>query len=196
MPDYNIEEWQRAVGKTTIDVEERHYIQIQVSCSQDVQVFGVSKEAEIPLKIGREFKFKAKTAGLDQVIIKGKPATPYGLCIKHRAIQDGDPIDHENPPSPPIPGEGNMLLKIRSIMQQQARNNRQPVLEPEDLPFATRYEIEDDDDRFEEEIIASMQNSQHNNEPTGEPGTEDATSAPEARPDSEETPSDDQLAAE
>jgi hypothetical protein len=51
-----------------------------------------------------------------------------------------------------MPGQDNLLLAVRRILRAEADRNRPPVMDPEDLPWADRYVIDEDDERFEEEL--------------------------------------------
>lgn len=186
---YDAENWNAAKGKKKIEIEPCHHIEVRVSSTKDVQVLGVRSSEEIPLKIGREFKLKAKARGFDAIILKGTGQTQYGFMIVHHARRDQDATSPDNPPAPPMPGANNLIAQMRQVAQQEMARNRMPVMDPEDLPFSNRYLVDDDDYDFEEELVekarlASQQ--QDEAEPGGEtlePETEpQPLAAPEAPP--------------
>lgn len=183
------ENWTAEEGKTEIDLGEKAQVQINVSCTQDVQVLGVRGQEKIPLKIGREYRFKVRTGSFEKLIIQGKPKTPYGLRIQYFEMQDGEPINDDNPPAPPMPGADNLLLQMRQIVQAEMKRNSSPVLDPEDLPFASRYEVDDEDYDFEEEILLASQQSAEADGETDPPVAEPQPhSAAEPPADGEEPP--------
>ena len=187
MPDYNSYEWQLGKNKTAIAVENRHQIEIRVSCTQDVQVLGVRGSEEIPIKIGRDFRFKAKTEGFEKLVLKGKPSTEYGYSVREISRQDAEALNDDNPPAPPMPGANNLIAQMRRIAAEEARANRTPVLEPEDLPFGDKYVIEEDDYDFEEEIFASRQKEEEDKRrDAADPPPADPPAAPEAHPPEDE----------
>lgn len=151
------ENWKAAKGETRISLDARHHIQIQVSCTQDVQLLGLRGKEEIPLKIGREFRIRAQTKGFDALVLKG--ATEYGYSVLDIPRQDGEPLNDDNPPAPPMPGANNLIAQMQRLMRDEFNRHRPPVLDPEDLPWQERYVIDDDDYDFEEEIFASKQKS-------------------------------------
>lgn len=198
MQAYKAHEWQAASKETRLELDTRHSIQVQVSCNQDVQLLGVREKAEIPLKVGREFRVKMASEGFEAIILRGTDKITYGYCLKEMPRQDGEPLNNLNPPSPPLPGDDNLLLQIRNIARQEMMRTRMPNLDPEDLPFFDRYEIpEDEDELFEEEIIQSQQKSRKSKLPDeSSDDPPDPPAAPEALTQKEETPSGAQPATE
>lgn len=153
---YDAFEWRKGVGKTVVPSTNVHQVEILVSCSKEVQVFGMCKGEAIPLKVGKEFRFKAKALGFESFVLSGTGQTEYGFRVKELARQDGEPLNADNPPAPPLPRSDNLVQKLHSIMRENARRQRLPVLEPDSDFFSMRYAIEEDDGEFEEEIIERL----------------------------------------
>lgn len=155
MRDFNAEEWNAAKGTRKIELSAVHFIEITVSCSKAVQLLGVRGDKKVPFQSGNSFRFRGKVQGFDYLELKGTGQTEFGWRLRELPRQDGEPLNHDNPPAPPMPGNENMLLAMRRIFQQELRRNRSPVMEPEDLP--DRYSIDDDDWEFEEELAERLQ---------------------------------------
>lgn len=189
MPDFK-NEWLVSKATTKIPISSAHQLEISVSCAQDVQLFGVRGSEKIPLKIGREWRFKTKVKGFDRFELKGKTATDYGYRVVSRPIQDGEPLNSDNPPAVPLDTGDNLLLQVKRLMRDEFNRNRSPVLEPEELPWATRYEVEEDDYDFEEELLASKQKSSPNQNPDPDAeATQPPPAAAEPPPQSEDATS-------
>lgn len=163
---FDARDWNAAKGQTAILTGSRKEIELHVSCTKEVRLLGVSEGKKIPLHSGTTFRVRAKAEGFDSLILVGTGQTEYGYSLRDIARQDGEPIDHENPPAAPMPGQDNLLLAMRRIMQEEMRRNRAPVMDPEDLPWSTRYEVDEDDFEFEEEMHSRSQQQQQT-----EPGT-------------------------
>lgn len=76
--------------------------------------------------------------------------------FRYRALerQAADPLNDEDPPAPPLPGADNLVAQMHRIAKEHSRRHSPPYLDPEELPFANRYTIAEDDEQFEEEIFA------------------------------------------
>ena len=191
---FDATEWQAGKGREKIALSEIHQIEISVSCTQDVQLFGVSEDKTVPLKIGREFRIRCKTKGFLHLELKGKPQVEFGYRIRTIERQDGEPLNSDNPPDPPMPGQDNLLLQMRRIMNENMRRDRPPVLEPEGLgPFGTRYEVDEDDYRFEEDIAFEAQQAREQSE-VSDPPEPPPPAAAEPPPEPPEPPSQAQAA--
>lgn len=194
MPDYK-NEWLVSKATKKIPTSNAHQLEISVSCTQDVQLFGVRGSEKVPLKIGREWRFKTRVKGFDRLELKGKPAVEYGYRVVSRPVQDGEPLNSDNPPAVPLDTGDNLLLQVKRLMRDEFNRNRSPVLEPEDLPWASRYEIDDDDFDFEEEIHSSQQKSEPAQNPDPDPeATQPPLAAAEPPPQSDGTTSPAQAA--
>lgn len=163
MQAFKSSDWQ-AVEKTyELEVYPRHFVEAQVSCTQTVTLQGVlvletdngETEIKVPLMSGNQFRFKETVSGFVRLIFQAE--VPFGLRLIDRPKQDGEPLTHENPPPPPLPGADNLVARIQRIMRDQANASRPPRLDPEDMPLARRYMVADDDEDFEEEMLAKAQ---------------------------------------
>lgn len=153
MLEFNADEWSVAKGSRKIELTERHYLEVRVSCTKMVTVYGVSGQKKVPLQSGTQFRCRARTTGFTHVEIKGTGQTEFGYTTRQIPIQDGEPLTHEKPAAPPLPSATNLVAQIARTIRQEMRYQRDPVMEPEDHPFATRYEVDDDDFEFEEDIV-------------------------------------------
>lgn len=161
--DFDATEWSLGSETTVLplELEVHHHVQVRVSCSKEVTLLGVCEEKEIPLQSGQTFRFRGQLRNFQALALRGTGKTVYGYSFKEIPRQDGEALSDEKPASPPLPGNDNLLLSMRRLMQQEHRRNMPPVCDPEtDLP--DRYTIEDDDFRFEEEIAQELASSQQN----------------------------------
>lgn len=180
MQDFNAENWASSKEPVSFDPEPGK-TEVRVSCSKPVEIRGIKPDgSSVLLHSGTSFRLVATFRSFSSVVLRGSGKTEFGYSILHDARQDGEPIDHRDPPAPPMPGADNLLLQVKRIIQNEMRANRPPVLEPEDLPFANRYMVDDDDERFEEELFASPANPDTATETPQESDTP-PPDAPEAR---------------
>lgn len=152
---YNAE-WKAGRGTRLLDLQLPGEAVIQVSSVKPVTLQALRDGSWVPLHTGTTFKVSAKFESFEKARLVGTGQSEYGYRCHLMVRQNGEPLDDADPPAPPMPGEGaNMLLKIRAMMREEFKRNRTPILEPEDLPFANRYEVEWDDERFEEDLLSS-----------------------------------------
>ncbi len=160
MQDYN-ETWLASSAPISISTDLAAYIEIRVSSAKDCQLFGLRDKTKIPLKIGREFRIRCRTKNFDSLLLSGTGKTSFGYTINQAPLQNGEALNSDNPPSPPIPNSDNLVLQMRNLIDSNNRHSRMPVLDPEELPFSTRYEVDEPDDgseiMFEEDIFISQQ---------------------------------------
>lgn len=158
MPAFNADEWNPIKGTYAFQVDEKHMVDIWVSCTKTVTVFGVSKKGRIVLKSGTEFRFRGQVKGFRKIEIVGTGQTLFGLKVRETAMQNGEDISDEKPLVLSLPEPSNLVLKMRRLAAEHHSRNRMPVLEPEDGPSFGRYEYEDEEEvLFEEEAFAKSQ---------------------------------------
>jgi hypothetical protein len=154
---YNADQWAVSKGQIKVPFDQfRHYVKIEVTSQKPVTVFGLRGEEEIPLQTGVSVSAKILTEGWDALIVKGTGQTPFGFQIHSTARQDGEEINDDDPPAVPLPNNSNLLLQLRNALREEG-NRHTFRLEPEDLPGAARYAIDDEDYDFEEDILARRQ---------------------------------------
>lgn len=179
-------------GSVQIPLDEKHSILLQVASLKDVKLYGLSEGKKVLLKAGQAIRLRFKTQGFHTLELKGTGETEFTYQIEERNMHDGEPLDDENPPAVPMPKAGNLLLEMRALIDNEAARTRTPILDPEDLPWAERYVIDDDDMDFEEEIHARSLASQQ------KPKVEDPepplplTTPPQAGPEDAGEPAPDQ----
>lgn len=150
MQDSN--EWQAIKGQKTIKITTREMVDIWVSSSKTVQVFGVRQAEKIPLKTGSEFRFREKLFDFEKLEIVGTGQTKFGLKVKTRPIQNGEYNSGIKAPVITLPEPGNLLIQMRRMSRAHHEANRLPVLEPEENQSFRSYEYDDDQEvLFEEE---------------------------------------------
>lgn len=159
MPEYDAKEWQARTGEVRFSLTPRHMVDVWISCTKVVSVFGVQGEASTLLKSGSEFRFRGQVKGFEELLIVGAPSTPFGLKVRERPLQNGEDISDEKPPVISLPEPSNLVAKMRRMAAEHHRQFRMPVLDPEDGPSFNRYEIDDDDQDvlFEEEAFERHQ---------------------------------------
>lgn len=112
---FDSEDWHVVNGKTIIALIGKGFISLQVSCSKEVQLLGVSGMKKVLLKIGKEFRLWAKFSQFEKLELVGQGTTDYGYRVSHRHMQDGEILNNENFLVSPMPGNRNMLLQIRDL---------------------------------------------------------------------------------
>lgn len=161
MPDFDATDWRACKGERKLELTPRHMVDAWVSCTETVTLSVVPNDPEadeVLLRAGAEFRFRAPVHGCKTLVIRGRSATPYGLRLRHRPMQNGEPLSDEKPPVVALPEPGNLVAKMRQIAAQHHNQHRMPVLEPEDGPSLFRYEVDDDDEvLFEEEAHEKRQ---------------------------------------
>lgn len=159
MPEFKSNEWRPVDGKAEFEVTPRHFVDLQVSCTETVKVYGLLGSSATLLKSGTEFRFRGQVKGFEKIAVEGKSKVPFGLRLVELALMDGEPNSGERPPVVSMPEPSNLLLKMRQIAREHHLRSRMPVLEPEDFASFGRYEIEDEDEEvlFEEEAFQKAQ---------------------------------------
>lgn len=153
MQVYDFFEWSAQKDPLELELSERSYVDIRVSCTHPVKVFGVSGPATTLLKVGQEFRFNGRVRGFDRLRIEGEKE--FGIRYRVVELQDGEDISPEKPPVVSLPEPSNLVLKMRQLSRAHHKQNRMPVLEPEDGPSFGSYEHDDDEELlFEEELLA------------------------------------------
>lgn len=189
MLEFNAHDWKVAKKSVEIPLDETiQFVQIRVSCIENVTLYGLFGKTKVPLQNGPQYRCRAKVQNFEALRLEVKSDIEFGYTFDQLPRQDGEPIDHENPPALEMPGATNMVAQIQSMIRAEAKRNRLPVGEPEDLPGSGRYDIEEDDYEFEEELIerrkADLVSKQKTEPKTGgtlEPGEPgDPPPAPEA----------------
>lgn len=154
MPEFRADEWRPVQGECYVETSPRHFLDIQVSCTKEVRVFGVCEEKKTLLKSGTEFRFRGQVKGFEKVLIQGTGETPFGARVLDCPMQDGEYNSGVKAPVIELPEASNLVLKMRQIARAHHQATRSPVLEPEDFISFGRYEFEDDQEvLFEEEAL-------------------------------------------
>lgn len=153
MQVYKASEWRVAEGSAKIFIHPVTNVDVEVSCFEKMRLSGVCDGAIVPLKCGENFRYRAKLKGFTQLLLECEdPKFHFGYRDVSKQLHDGEPMNHDDPPAPPLPAN-NLLAQIREAVNKEAKLIRPPTLEPEDdLP--NPYEVDDDDERFEEDIHA------------------------------------------
>jgi len=154
MRGYRANEWATVSREISFPVSENHYIEIWLVGTETISLHGLhedKKTAPSLLASGTSYRFKKRLTGFREV--KVTSASPFSYQISEVALQVGEPINDDNPPAPPLPGS-NLLAQMRALFANEFARNRPVMLDPDELPFADRYLVDDDDQDFEEEIHA------------------------------------------
>ena len=133
------QDWAAGNGRVEIEIARSHEVKIWVSCTKTVQLRGLRGSEEVPLKTGSEFTLRAKVQGFTKLVLIGTGRTPFGYRVLETEKQYGEPINNENPPSPPMPNNSNLLLQMQNIFREERKSKSAPYMDPEDLPFQHRY---------------------------------------------------------
>jgi hypothetical protein len=133
-------------------IEPFSQYRIEVNSLDPVDLRGLRDGEWVLLHTGPRWGISPKFLGFESLRLSSSTGIEYGFKCRQIFRQDGEPLNDDNPPAPPMPGQDNLLLAVRRILRAEAERNRPPVMDPEDLPWADRYVIDEDDERFEEEL--------------------------------------------
>lgn len=187
--------WASSVGPVQFEPQQGGQTTVHVSCTDPVELRGVREDGStVLLHAGTSFRLVASFRSYVGCLLRSRNEVEFGYKVAFDPRQQGEPLNDDNPPSPPMPGANNILAQVRRMMRQEFDRQRMPLLDPENLPFADRYSIDDDDEDFEEEIAASQANERREEQRRGGSQTT-PPEAPEARPAPENGPPD-SIAAE
>jgi len=154
MRGYRANDWVTVSSAISFSITEKHYIELWLVGTETVSVHGLHQDKKTPpalLASGTSFRFKKALTGFREV--KVTSASPFSYQVSQAPLQNGDPLNDDDPPAPPLPGS-NLLAQMRALFANEFARNRPVMLDPDELPFADRYLVEDDDQDFEEEIHA------------------------------------------
>ena len=192
MRNYNSTEWRAASKKADLPLNSRDTLELDVVADGSILLSGITLDGEvIPLKAGEyNLHIKTKFEGFTALEITSK--NHFGYRFMGRPGQLGEPMDDRTPPPPKEPT--NILQQMRSVIRQELADKRESFL-TNDTPFSG-YEVDDDSDDFEEEILANRQqqldklktNPQPASKPTDKP-TEKPADDPKPKTTSEPPPS-------
>ena len=156
MRDYDLKKWSRATGETRLRAEPKQRVSIRAASSKPLRISRLDGDRKIPIRSGCEVELVCSTEDCEVFAIDGTGKTVYGYSFETVQLQEAEPINHDDPPAVPAPGNSNLILQMRQLFQEQMAATRLPVLEPEDSPFAGRYELDEADDLLFEEEIAEQ----------------------------------------
>lgn len=192
MQEFN-HDWQSAKS-IEWEIKPKYRCDIRVSCTHDVRLEGqkIGLPGWILLHSASTFRIKPLFEGFEKLRLIGDQE--FGFWVRDMPVQDGEPLNDENPPSPPMPGDDNLLLQMKRMMRAEMMRNRSPVLEPENLPMSEQYAIDDDDYRFEEEIMEAAEKARQDqineaqaerNRLASQAARDDTSERPSSEPDSQ-----------
>lgn len=151
MRSYNATEWASIKNGYTIALTSKDTYEIDIVSAGPITINGHTTDGEVipiassPNHIHLKHKFEGFTA-LEISLTKAG-----GLRVKGRPMQPGEPMDDRLPPPPKEPT--NILQQMRSVIRQELSDKRESFLS-NDTGLPT-FEIDDDSDDFEEEIVAA-----------------------------------------
>ena len=183
-------EFKIAKGSVTIPIEATGRVSIRASSKKDITLYGVltSKE-EVPLAFGQNITFKeALSAEIIALRLCTHGQVPMGYHFSETTFRRADPLNDDAPAALPEKEPTNLVQAVQRMMRNNAKLSRGSVLEP-DLGnrFFQRYEVDEDDYRFEEDFSS---NSQQN------PETETVETSSDAPAEAPTSPEDSAGAAE
>lgn len=129
----------------------------------------------IPLLNRVDFKSKVKFQGFTALRLTGAKGQTAGVNFGSAARRIADPVDQEKFVSPPLPQNNNLLLQIQRMMREEMKRATGPTMDPEDGGFENRHLIDEDDDRFEEELAAEAAAAKSAPDPQQDSGTQEAS---------------------
>lgn len=192
---FDANDWHVISEPKKFPLENIAEVQVFIQSEGVVALYGLQKKKRILLKNGSWIREKIQLKGFDAIeIVTNGHETTYRISEIDRRSEDLN--NGEKVVSAPMPEPNNLLVQMRRIMREEMKRGQLPVLDPEDLPFSTRYEIDDDDEMFEEELYASQQEREGSNNTEDPLESSPEAAAPEARTVASEKTSDEQIAAE
>lgn len=150
MREFNFEDISTAKGRQRIPLSGKTRVNLKITSQRPVQLFAMRGGEAHFLETGTDFTFKAQLLFYDALVLKGTGQTAYHYRLGTKDLQQGEPLDHESPPAPPLPGADNLVAQFNRMLRDQSKV---PYLEPEEFHMADRYLIDEEDERFEEEIL-------------------------------------------
>ena len=197
MHSFNAQEWASTKSKVEWEISDGHReYEITVTSQAPVQLRGIMLDSgdHHLLRSGADWRLRLRATGYDLLCLTSPSGKEFGYRVREITRQAGEPINHDDPPAAPMPAN-NLLSQIRNMMRDEFQRSQGRLLEPEQLPFANRYEVDDDDELFEEEIYAAHQETVRKMQ--NAPGNDlDPPAAPEAPQEGEDPPSSEEIAAE
>lgn len=184
-------EWNSSKDEVRVDCSTRSRIDIDVSCTEVVELRGEKVDgSNVLLHSGRQYRVCAAVRGYTAILLRGDGRTEFGFRARVTERQDGEPLDHQKPASPPMPGADNMLLQIKRVFADAGKLRRRFTMEPEDMISGRRYALPDDaEPLFEEELVERAEEAARAPvvDLPGDPGS-DPAEAPKAPPAPAEPP--------
>lgn len=154
MRGFRSNEWVTVAKEISFDISENEYVELWVVGTEQVAVHALPGDQEGPpvlLQTGTQYRIRRRLEGFQAVRVTSP--SPFSYQVSQVSLQVGEPINDDDPPAPPLPGS-NLLAQMRQLFANEFARNRPVMLDPDELPFADRYLVEDDDLDFEEELAA------------------------------------------
>lgn len=187
MLEFKASEWTREKEFEWAPCTNRVQYHIEVNGETNVELAGkVSQDGEwVTLRSGAHMNFKPKFEGFSFLRLKSPKA--FSMRLRHIARQNGEPINHENPPAPPMPGANNLVAQFQRMLKDHAKARRGNMLEPDGLP--SLYEMDEDDGLWEEDMH-EMQDNSESSPPSSSDPQQNTASAPSPKQEHGDNPSD------
>lgn len=150
-------DWRSSVSLVERPVPASQEVEVRVSCAKVVSLYGRFEGGKWVMLHSEAGSWRVRAKfNFDHLRLQGDGKHEFGYRFRDMDRTGAEPVDDSRPADPPLPGKDNILLQVRRIMRQEFERNRAPYLEPEELPYGDRYVIDEDDERFEEEIAAEQ----------------------------------------
>lgn len=180
--------WSISDGHVRLELTPGECLEIEVSGGASVRLSGVREDEEVLLHQAEEFKVRIAETGFQEAHLIC--SDPFAYRCKAVRVQDGEPLNNENPPDPPLPGADNLVAQFHRLVKENARRDAAPYLDPEDLPFGNRYVVDEENEDFEEEVVFKFEaRKKAETEEASEEEPDPAAAAAEPPPDGDEAQS-------
>lgn len=173
----NAKDWFSFKGEQVFDLNASTYVDLVVSCTKPVSVSLVDTEGEIvPVWHGTGGRFRAQVKGFTKLILDCPVMAGACLNIDDRQIEEPHTKDRT---IPEFEQASNILQRLRQEARRQMGIQREAFAERDiDLPG---YEVDEQDDLFEEELAELVQQQREEakaqkaepTEPTSDPEPEE-----------------------
>lgn len=145
------DDWFAFKGESVFDLQPSTYVDLTVSCTKPIRVELVDTDGQVvPIWHGGSGRFRAQVKGFTKMILNAP--VEAGACLKIDDRQIEEPHS-KDPTVPEYLEAANLLQRIRQEVRRQMGAAREAFAERDvDLPG---YEIDEDDDLFEEDMLAA-----------------------------------------
>lgn len=163
-------------GKSdAINIFRHSHVTVICHCPSPVAVWSIDEDGVVHFEryLGQGVT-RFRIRGRQGLSFEGSDKKRVHVQVLYRQIEDGEPLDHEEPPPPPQPA--NIFQEIRQKVQREMGVQREAFL----TSHMPSYELDDDDPGFfEEELYEFEEEASSDEQSDAEPKPGKSPEAPE-----------------